>query len=146
MHGRTLGIVGLGRIGQAVARRAKGFGMRVLYAGRRGAPEELERELGARRVPLDALLGELRFSSDVAAAVGGCRRRGRSPAWDDMAALEAAKLSDAWSFGVLLCTLALHQHGQRETAEQHERGQRVRQDHLKQGGLVRVQELFRDVD
>ena len=63
VHGRTLGIVGLGRIGQAVARRAKGFGMRVLYAGRRGAPEELERELGARRVPLDALLGESDFVS-----------------------------------------------------------------------------------
>jgi glyoxylate reductase len=35
LHGATLGIVGLGRIGQAVARRAKGFGMTILYSSRR---------------------------------------------------------------------------------------------------------------
>ena len=38
VHGRTLGIVGLGRIGRAVARRAEGFGMRVLYTSRRRVP------------------------------------------------------------------------------------------------------------
>lgn len=38
LHGTTLGIVGLGRIGQAVARRATGFGMRLLYAGRSRKP------------------------------------------------------------------------------------------------------------
>lgn len=38
VHGKTLGIVGMGRIGQAVARRAQGFGMRVLYASRRAVP------------------------------------------------------------------------------------------------------------
>jgi glyoxylate reductase len=57
----TLGVVGLGRIGSAVARRARGFGMRVLYADARAAPPELERELGARRVELDELLGESDF-------------------------------------------------------------------------------------
>jgi len=55
--GRTLGIVGLGRIGQAVARRARGFGMRILYSGPT-AKAEAEAETGARRVPLDELLAE----------------------------------------------------------------------------------------
>ncbi|HET8540430.1 MAG TPA: D-glycerate dehydrogenase [Anaeromyxobacter sp.] len=51
--GKTLGVVGFGRIGQAVARRARGFGMRILYACRRPVdfPE-------ARHAPLDALLAE----------------------------------------------------------------------------------------
>jgi glyoxylate reductase len=55
VYGRTLGIVGLGRIGRAVARRARGFGMEILYSGRR-RNEEAERELGARYVELDDLL------------------------------------------------------------------------------------------
>ncbi|MCK5940481.1 MAG: D-glycerate dehydrogenase [Planctomycetes bacterium] len=63
VHGRTIGLVGLGRIGRAVARRARGFGMRVLYAARNQAPDEVERELDAVRVPLDALLGESDFVS-----------------------------------------------------------------------------------
>jgi gluconate 2-dehydrogenase len=45
LHGRTLGILGMGRIGQAIARRAAGFGMRVLYHNRRPLPETTEREL-----------------------------------------------------------------------------------------------------
>ncbi len=56
VHGATLGIVGFGRIGQAVARRAAGFGMTVLYSSRTGAPADVETELGARRVDLDELL------------------------------------------------------------------------------------------
>lgn len=63
VSGQTLGLVGLGRIGQAVARRAKGFSMRVLYASRNQAPPELEQELGVMRVPLDALLRESDFVS-----------------------------------------------------------------------------------
>ena len=47
VHGMTLGIVGMGRIGQAVARRARGFGIHVLYTQRRRHPEPLERALGA---------------------------------------------------------------------------------------------------
>lgn len=58
--GRTLGIIGLGRIGQAVARRAKGFGMRILYTGRT-AHQEAEAETGAIRVPLPELLAEADF-------------------------------------------------------------------------------------
>jgi glyoxylate reductase len=56
VHGKTLGIVGLGRIGAAVARRAGGFAMNILYQSRRRAPEALEAELGARYVALDELL------------------------------------------------------------------------------------------
>ncbi len=56
IQGKTLGIVGLGQIGLATARRARAFGMEVVYAGRRQAPEEVEAELGARLVPLDELL------------------------------------------------------------------------------------------
>lgn len=62
VHGRTLGLVGCGRIGQAVARRAKGFGMRLLYTSRNAVPA-VENELGAIRVPLDALLRESDFVS-----------------------------------------------------------------------------------
>jgi glyoxylate reductase len=63
VHGRTLGIVGMGRIGLAVARRgALGFGMQVLYVSRQ-AHAEAERELGARRVELDSLLAESDFVS-----------------------------------------------------------------------------------
>ena len=55
--GKTLGIVGLGGIGQEVARRAVAFDMSIVYAGRRRLPEETEARLGgARHVPLDELL------------------------------------------------------------------------------------------
>jgi glyoxylate reductase len=53
--GKKLGIIGLGRIGQAVARRAKGFDMDILYHNR-SRKEEAERELGARYMDLDELL------------------------------------------------------------------------------------------
>lgn len=60
---RTLGIVGFGRIGRAVARRALGFGMKVLYASRNPAPPEVEHELRAIHVPLDTLLAQSDFVS-----------------------------------------------------------------------------------
>ena len=63
VHGRTLGIVGAGRIGQAVARRGRGFGMRVLYANEHPVAPERERELGLVGVPLDDLLAESDFIS-----------------------------------------------------------------------------------
>ena len=47
VHAATLGIVGFGRIGQAVARRAAGFGMTVLYWDRSPVAPDIERELGA---------------------------------------------------------------------------------------------------
>jgi glyoxylate reductase len=55
--GRTLGVIGLGKIGSAVARRARGFDMRILYHTRSPKPEA-EAELGARRVDLHTLLRE----------------------------------------------------------------------------------------
>jgi glyoxylate reductase len=56
--GATLGIVGLGRIGRAVARRARGFDMRLLYTQRTRLPQEQERELGVEHRELDDLLAE----------------------------------------------------------------------------------------
>ncbi|NOZ88938.1 MAG: D-glycerate dehydrogenase [Crenarchaeota archaeon] len=59
LRGKTLGIIGFGRIGRAVARiGAKGFGMKVLYYSRRRAPREVEQELNARYVSLEELLRE----------------------------------------------------------------------------------------
>jgi glyoxylate reductase len=58
--GATLGIIGLGRIGAAIARRAKGFAMPILYHNRNRA-EALEAELGARYVSLDDLLRQSDF-------------------------------------------------------------------------------------
>ncbi|MDX5378082.1 MAG: D-glycerate dehydrogenase [Halomonas sp.] len=61
VHGKTLGMIGLGRIGAAVARRgALGFGMQVRYAFASPKPE-LERELGAVRCELDELLAQSDF-------------------------------------------------------------------------------------
>ena len=56
VHGATLGVVGLGRIGQAVARRALGFGMTVLYSSRNRVEPEIEAALGATYVSLPELL------------------------------------------------------------------------------------------
>ncbi len=56
IQGKTLGIVGLGKIGQATARRAGAFGMEIVYTGRRRAQAGVEAELGARFVPLEELL------------------------------------------------------------------------------------------
>ncbi|MBI4251669.1 MAG: D-glycerate dehydrogenase [Candidatus Tectomicrobia bacterium] len=56
VFGKTLGVLGMGRIGQAVARRARGFSMKVLYSDARRAPARLERELGVRYVSLGSLL------------------------------------------------------------------------------------------
>jgi glyoxylate reductase len=58
VHHKTIGIVGFGRIGQAVARRAKGFGMRVLYTDAVELPRDVVAETGAERRELDDLLGE----------------------------------------------------------------------------------------
>jgi len=62
VHGATLGIIGMGRIGQAVARRARGFDMRVLYHNRHPVPDAAAK-LGATYVDLDTLLRESDFVS-----------------------------------------------------------------------------------
>ena len=63
VHGTTLGIVGFGRIGQAVARRARGFGMTVLYSSRGRVDAAIEAELGATFVALPELLARSDFVS-----------------------------------------------------------------------------------
>jgi glyoxylate reductase len=63
IHGKTLGVVGFGRIGRAVARRALGFGMRVLYHDTVRADAAAERELNATATDLDTLLRESDFVS-----------------------------------------------------------------------------------
>lgn len=55
LKGKTLGLLGAGRIGQAVARRGRAFGMRILYAARTAKPE-FEAETGGQRVELGPLL------------------------------------------------------------------------------------------
>ncbi|MEN9615103.1 MAG: hypothetical protein RL022_525 [Chloroflexota bacterium] len=62
IHGATLGVIGMGAIGTAVARRGKGFGMRILYSGRTRRPEA-EAETGATYVPMDELLAQSDFVS-----------------------------------------------------------------------------------
>ena len=63
VHGSTLGIVGFGRIGQAVARRAQGFGMRIVYHDVQELPAEVTGPLGATYRPLESLLAESDFVS-----------------------------------------------------------------------------------
>lgn len=59
--GKTLGVMGFGRIGQAVARRARGFNMRIIYHSVDRPTPEQERELGAQFVDRDTLLREADF-------------------------------------------------------------------------------------
>lgn len=63
VYGKTLGVVGFGRIGRAVARRALGFNMRVLYQDAIRADAAVERELRATRTELEPLLAESDFVS-----------------------------------------------------------------------------------
>ncbi len=63
VHGATIGIVGFGRIGQAVARRAQGFGMEILYHDVQELPPEVTTPLGATYLPLEELLARSDFVS-----------------------------------------------------------------------------------
>ncbi|MBN3727614.1 2-hydroxyacid dehydrogenase [Burkholderia sp. Ac-20379] len=56
LHGATLGVVGMGRIGQALARRARGFNMRVVYHNRSRVALEIEADLNAEYLSKEALL------------------------------------------------------------------------------------------
>ena len=58
VHGKTLGICGFGRIGKGVARRARGFDMRILYTDVQRVPEAIEQEYGVRFVDKKTLLQE----------------------------------------------------------------------------------------
>ncbi|GAB5494817.1 MAG: D-glycerate dehydrogenase [Phototrophicaceae bacterium] len=61
VHGATLGIIGLGRIGYALAKRAQGFGMTILYHG--GSNPDFAKKVGAKKVDLDTLLQESDYVS-----------------------------------------------------------------------------------
>lgn len=63
IHHKTLGLYGFGRIGQAVARRGRGFSMRILYHARHRVAEGVERELEAQYVDRETLLRESDFLS-----------------------------------------------------------------------------------
>jgi glyoxylate reductase len=73
VHGKTLGVVGFGRIGRAVARRAPGFGMPVLYTGAHRLPAAEEVALGVGWRDLDGLLAEADFVSLHAALTPATR-------------------------------------------------------------------------
>ena len=63
VHHKTLGIFGMGRIGQAMARRGRGFSMRILYSDATRAPEAVEKELSLEYVSKEQLLRESDFVS-----------------------------------------------------------------------------------
>jgi glyoxylate reductase len=63
VYGATIGIVGFGRIGQAVARRAQGFGMEILYHDVQSLPADVTGPLGATYLPLEELLPRCDFVS-----------------------------------------------------------------------------------
>jgi len=115
--GATLGIVGAGRIGAAVARRAQGFQMPIVYHNRRRAPE-LEAASGARYLPLDALLREADFVvalvplSDATRGMFGAREfalmkptsvfvnASRGPVVRELDLVEALKQGRPWAAGL----------------------------------------------
>lgn len=61
VHHATLGIIGMGRIGQAIAKRAAGFDMRVIYHNRTRLAADIEQRLNATHVTQDALLAQADF-------------------------------------------------------------------------------------
>lgn len=63
VYSKTLGLIGVGRIGKAVIRRAKGFGMNIIYYNRRRLEPKLETELGAKYVDMDTLLTQSDYVS-----------------------------------------------------------------------------------
>ncbi|MFZ0512830.1 MAG: D-glycerate dehydrogenase [Candidatus Nitrosopolaris sp.] len=63
VHGMTIGILGLGRIGSAVARRAKGFDMNIIYHNRHSRNIQMEEQFGAKHVDMDELIGESDYLS-----------------------------------------------------------------------------------
>jgi glyoxylate reductase len=118
VHAQTLGIVGLGRIGKGVARRARGFGMRVLYTDTVRASEEIERELGVKFVDKATILAEADFLTlhvplteatrhYIGAAEFGRMKRtailinaSRGPVVDPRALIEALRTQRIWGAGL----------------------------------------------
>jgi len=85
LQGRTLGIVGMGGIGEALATRARAFGMRIVYHNRRNVDAEVEQRLDTQRVDFDELLA----TSDIVSL--NCPHSGATHHLIDAAALAAMK-------------------------------------------------------
>ncbi len=115
--GKTLGIIGAGRIGMTMAKRACGFEMRIIYVDGR-ANEQLEKELGARRVDLKTLLKEADYISIHAPLTPETRHlisenefammkstsilinTSRGPVVDEQALVNALKTRTIWGAGL----------------------------------------------
>jgi glyoxylate/hydroxypyruvate/2-ketogluconate reductase len=118
VHGATLGIVGFGRIGQAIARRARGFDMNILYHTRNRAAAEVEQGLNARYVSKDELLAQsdvvmliLPYTSDTHHYIGAPEMAKMKPSAvllnmarggivDDTALVDALKTGTIWAAGL----------------------------------------------
>jgi glyoxylate reductase len=118
VYGKTLGVVGFGRIGQAVAHRAKGFGMKVIYWSRSRAPHEVEDDVHAEYREFHDLLSESDFISINCALTPETRHlfgadqfkamketaivvnTARGPVVDEAALAAALKAGDIWGAGI----------------------------------------------
>jgi glyoxylate reductase len=118
VHDKTLGIVGFGRIGHAMARRARGFGMKIIYFDVYRPPRELEEELGAEYRELEDLLQEADFitlhtnlSADTRHLINEERLRrmkptavlvntSRGPVIDEAALADALKSGEIFAAGL----------------------------------------------
>lgn len=118
VHGATLGIVGLGRIGKAVAQRAKGFGMKVIYWNRTRLSREEEEKEGWIYLPLEELLKtadfvslHVAYSSDTHHLIGPEELRlmkpeavlintARGAVVNEKALVEALKEGQIWGAGL----------------------------------------------
>lgn len=118
VHGKTLGIFGMGRIGQAVAKRARAFDMTILYNNRNRIDEATEKELAATFVDKAALLAESDFltihcplTEDTTHAFGPDEFKAmkptsilvntsRGPVVDEAALVHALKTGEIWAAGL----------------------------------------------
>jgi glyoxylate reductase len=118
VHGATLGIIGFGRIGQAIARRAGGFDMNILYHTRNRVSANVEEELRARYVGKDELLAQsdivmliLPYMADTHHYIGAPELAAMKPSAvlvnmarggivDDAALVDALKSKTIWAAGL----------------------------------------------
>jgi lactate dehydrogenase-like 2-hydroxyacid dehydrogenase len=118
VHGATIGIVGFGRIGQAIAKRARGFDMNILYYTRNRVAPDVEEQLDARYVSKEDLLGQsdivmliLPYKPETHHFIGAPELARMKPSAvlinmarggivDDAALIEALRAGTIWSAGL----------------------------------------------